>query len=759
MRRARALGYRAGVPRLPRPRALRRSTWVVTVVGAVVSLAAVCGCRDGDRRVPVIDLVEELPYADVRCEPVALDIGSPQARDSLVRGWYDDERSPRTGRSFAWSRGGRSEIRFHVGRARPLSVTITASPFAAPGLPQHGVRVLVNELEIARIELRRGWQEYTFELPREALHHGSNRLALVFDRVWVPAEVRDGTDDRRRLAMAVDVVRFHGTEVTTGVSRTGRTLSIPAGCAVDWYLDPPAEGSVTLSGVGLVRDGGLVLEATARTDGHDELLLERVSRSQGTVRWELPRRGEPVRLRFEAMGEGSAAPGRSIVVEQPLVTAARTATLRPQQPKVSARGGMGDGSAGPNIVVYLVDALRADHLGCYGAGDDASPRVDAFAAEAVVFEDAVAQSSWTKAAVASIFTGLWPPAHGVHGPHDRLPEDLPTMPELLHAGGYLTAAFVANAYVGRSFGFDRGFEHFEFLKHTVGDSAVIHERVVRWLDRTPSGRPFFLYVHTVDPHAPYAPPDRFRRRFADEVGAPEIGGVSTVRSLARGERVASGRMADDLRALYRAEVAFNDFNFGRLVDELKRRGLFENSLIIFTSDHGEAFGEHGSWTHGLDLYGESLRIPLVLRFPGGAHGGLRVRPTVQQADLLPTVLAAGGVTPPSRLDGTDLSGIMARPVDRAVLCYLDYWGKRGAALLLGRWKLIRPLSEDFGLDVALFDRANDPDERHDLAAELPIRTGYLGTQMKRGLVRGRAPIEVEIDARTRSELEALGYIE
>jgi arylsulfatase A-like enzyme len=732
----------------------------VASAGILLPLLLAAGCRAAEPLETVVDLVEELPFAQVRCEPTTVDLGTPQGRNHLIRGWYEDERSGRTGRSFVWSRGDRSEIEFHLGRQRPLSVTVAVSPFAAPGLPDQELRVLLNEHEVARIRLRRGWQEATFELSTDALHEGANRLVLIPDHVWVPAEVREGSDDRRRLAVALDTIFFAGTEGATGVSvGADQTLSIPAGCVVDWYLDPPAGGSLMLAGILLEGSADLGLEITLRRDRHADVPLESVRRGRGSVRLDLPQQKGPLGLRFEAVTEGAADPGRRVSIDRPQVVAARTLAVRSPPPTLEAPAEASTGARRPNVIIYLVDALRADHLGCYGSDRLVSPRIDEFAAEATVFEDAVAQSSWTKAAVASIFTGVWPPAHGVHGPHDRLPEDLPTMPELLRDSGYRTAAVVANAYVGRSFGFDRGFEHFEFLKHTVGDSSVIHSRLTGWLDQVPPAESFFLYVHTVDPHAPYAPPEEFRHRFADEVGSPEIGGVSTVRALARGEQSASRQMTDDLRALYEAEIAFNDFNFGELVRELRQRGLFDDSLIIFVSDHGEAFGEHGAWTHGLDLHDEALRVPLVIRFPDGRHGGLRVPLTVQQADLLPTVLAAAGLTPPDGLDGDDLSAFVDRPVDRALFCYLDYWGRRGAATLFGRWKLIRPLSEDFGPGAQLYDRTSDPHEHHNLAAELPIRTGLLDTLLRRNLARRRTTIEVEIDARTRSELEALGYIE
>jgi choline-sulfatase len=732
--------------------------WLIFRAGILLPVALGTGCLAGDRRETVVDLIAELPFAEVRCEPTTIDCGSLQGRDHLIRGWYADERAGRGGQSFVWSRGDRSVVDFHLGRRRPLSVSMTVWPFSAPRLPDQALRVLLNDHEVARLQLRRGRQVVTFELLTDAQIEGANQLVFIPDHVWVPAEVHQGSDDRRQLAVAFDTIRFEGTEESTGVSvGTDQTLSIPASCRVDWYLEPPVGSALMADGVEFQRAGELGLEINLRRDGEATSRLASIRHTQGPLRLELTRHGGPVGLRFEVVaGESVVGPARRAVVKRPRLMAARSGAASTPPPVGAADAGR---TSRPNIVLYLVDALRADHLGCYGSRLGVSPRIDEFAAEATVFEDAVAQSSWTKAAVASIFTGVWPPTHGVHGPHDRLPDDLPTMPELLRDAGYHTAAVVANAYVGRSFGFDRGFEHFEFLTHTVGDSSVIHARLVQLLDQLPAAEPFFLYVHTVDPHAPYSPPDEFRHRHAAEVREPEVGQVSTVRGLARGELSASPPMTVDLRALYAAEVAFNDFNFGRLVRELRQRGQFDESLIIVVSDHGEAFGEHESWTHGLDLHDEALRIPLVVHFPGSLNRGVRVRHTVQQADLTPTVLRAAGVVPPKGLDGADLLAFADRPRDRELYCYLDYWGRRGAAVLLGEWKLIRPLSEEFGSGTQLYDRRSDPGESANLAADLPVRSGYLDALLRRKLARGRGSIGVEIDAGTRSELEALGYIE
>jgi arylsulfatase A-like enzyme len=416
----------------------------------------------------------------------------------------------------------------------------------------------------------------------------------------------------------------------------------------------------------------------------------------------------------------------------------------------------------PNVVIYLVDALRADRLGVYGCERPLSPRLDDMAAEGITFTDVTAQSSWTKAAVASIFTGIWPREHGVNGPDDRLPDHLITLPEILSAAGYRSGAVVANAYVGKPFGFARGFDSFEYLEHGQGRSEDVHDRIVQWFDRRhDDDAPFFLYIHTIDPHAPYAPPRPYIETFAPEVVDPTVGRVEIVRGLVLGSVEPSEDLGRDLRALYDAEVAANDAMLGRLIDLLEDQGELDDTLLIFTSDHGEAFGEHGTWTHGLDLYREVLDIPLVVRLPGAAAAGQRIESPVQHIDLLPSILASCGIDAPAGLAGEAIfaaHGPVAPHPDRDVYAYLDYWGRTGAAVLHEDWKLIRPLSAEFGSQIELYRRSDDREEKKNLGETAPIRRGWLEAKLANALETRSKGVTTEVDSETKKQLEALGYL-
>ncbi len=282
-------------------------------------------------------------------------------------------------------------------------------------------------------------------------------------------------------------------------------------------------------------------------------------------------------------------------------------------------------------MIYLIDTLRADHLGCYGYARPTSPRIDRLAAEGVRAPTRARRArgpspAWRACSPASTRAST-APSCAPSGSRRRSS----SLSERLAAAGYETALFTTNTNVTARFGFDQGFEEFHYLSRGLGrgkrehySSSEINREVFAWLERRDRSRPFFLFVHTLDPHDPYRPAEEFRRALAPEV---DVESACCARSnvLEALSPEAARLRARDAAALYDAEIAENDAAFGELVDELERRGLAETTAVLLTSDHGEEFYEHGGWKHGFTLYEEQLRVPFVLRLPGRAHAGARRR--------------------------------------------------------------------------------------------------------------------------------------
>ncbi len=300
------------------------------------------------------------------------------------------------------------------------------------------------------------------------------------------------------------------------------------------------------------------------------------------------------------------------------------------------------------VILFTVDTLRADRLGFHGHDRPTSPNLDLLAGESIVFENAITPRSKTTPAVASLMTGLLPHRHGVRSLYQPLSEGPATLAGLLAEAGYETAAFVSNFVLKRDFsGLDRGFERYDEEMPTREPRRPIYERsasdtaaaVRRWLAE-PRERPFFLWVHWMDPHGPYRPPvAHFEAAGGERLPREAIPDYQYLGTEDRAAYVAA----------YDSEIRCLDEEMGALLGELRARGLLDRSLFAFTADHGESLGEHGEvFEHGANVYEPCARVPFLVRPPGGR--GARVREPASLVDLVPTVLAVLGL-PARRLDG------------------------------------------------------------------------------------------------------------
>jgi choline-sulfatase len=418
----------------------------------------------------------------------------------------------------------------------------------------------------------------------------------------------------------------------------------------------------------------------------------------------------------------------------------------------------------PHVFIYLVDALRADHLGCYGYRRPTSPRVDAFAREATAFR-AIAPSSWTKASVASLFTGRSPLVHRAQDRGDTLVPEAVTLSERLGAAGYRTYALYGNTWVGETFGLDQGFEERRLLP---ARSDRLTRPLLARLQRLAPAERLFAYVHTIDPHAPYEPTPEYRRLFAPRGSTlTRVSALWLEDAATRGRRgePLSPRRVEEITALYDAEIAFNDRQFGLFLEELKRRGLYDDSLIVFTSDHGEELFDHGGVTHGHTLFREVLEVPLIVKWPRGvsAPAGASGTPA-QLLDVLPTVLDCAGLPRPPGLEGRSL--LRPPPADvppegRGILSYLDLDGLKMQSATEGRWKLVR-----HGAVEALRPRLELYDleagrETKDVAGAHPALAGHLAAQLAAEAARRPRtppPPQAVTPPDTVERLRALGYV-
>ena len=413
----------------------------------------------------------------------------------------------------------------------------------------------------------------------------------------------------------------------------------------------------------------------------------------------------------------------------------------------------------PNILLVTLDTTRSDRLGCYGYDQDTSPELDRLASESIVYHRAYSTSSWTLPAHASLFTGKFPSSHGARYEEDgplkltsaidgpkawdqiavrTLAANEITIAEILQKNGYRTGAAVGGPWLKRIFGLSKGFEFYDDdgISSVNGRAATdVSDAGIRFLDQM-DDRPFFLFLNYFDAHFPYKPPAAFRPLFHNEVGS-----------------VPQSR-------LYDAEIRYADLELGRLVTELRERGLYDETLILVTADHGELLGEHGTTGHSDFLYQEVIRIPLILKLPASNRTPLRPEDSpIQLLDLFPMILAHADISAPPGIQAA-LPSEPRHPIVAEI--YPSQTKRRKGnwrVLIEDHWKL---LWSSTGAH-ALFDLDRDPEESVNRMSEFPERGRSMAAALERYLEAlpepGPAGPPARIDAETERALQELGYIE
>lgn len=446
----------------------------------------------------------------------------------------------------------------------------------------------------------------------------------------------------------------------------------------------------------------------------------------------------------------------------------------------------------PNIILISIDTMRADHLGCYGYARDTSPVFDQLAADGLRFETVFCPVPSTTPSHATMLTGLSPQTHGARANAFAVPDSITTLAERLVAAGYATGGFTSCVLLDDRFRFSQGYEtyiesgHVERLEPLEFDlliqTLVVKEIADKLRGRYAGGsdptilsakkwlahnreRPFFLFLHLLDPHTPYEPLEPYRSMFPRETA-----GLENTLWAQQGRSLAA--LARNI-ALYDGEIAAADAKIGELLDYLDASGLRDRTLVVLTSDHGENLKNHEPFFGHWDIYESSLRVPLILRFPGVLRSGRVVPGIVENSSIVPTILSLAGQPVPDVFDGDDLAALIdgtAEIADRFAVAAAGRY-----ALRMEDWKV----AVDFRAgQVELYDLVSDPAERRDvLALRTEQSEAYaryedraremeriLRTELERreGFIRQDpdAPLPIEqLDRRTIESLKALGYID
>jgi len=405
----------------------------------------------------------------------------------------------------------------------------------------------------------------------------------------------------------------------------------------------------------------------------------------------------------------------------------------------------------PNIVLITLDTTRADRMGFLGSDRDLTPNLDALAHQSSVFKHAYAQAPLTPTSHASILTGTYPQFHQVSDFRVPLTKDLPFLPEILRAHGYHTAAFVGSIVLeptpSYAPGFNRGFDTYDagFHYQAPGEDryhsferrgAEVVAHALSWLARHPKG-PFFIWIHLYDAHDPYDPPEPYKTKYASEP--------------------------------YDGEIAYVDSAIGKFLRQMKLRGLYDGSIIAVMADHGESLGAHGENTHGIFLYDETIRVPLLIKLPHQLQTEKRIENHVELVDVLPTLLETVRISIPAAVQGVSLLPLIKPAAgagtenawrDRPAYAETDYphssfgWSPE-RSLRAGKYLYIQAPRRE------LYDQPADPQTEHNLAERSSAVADTLAEQLdtiRKKTSNSREAPKASVDPTAQEKLAALGYV-
>ncbi len=452
-----------------------------------------------------------------------------------------------------------------------------------------------------------------------------------------------------------------------------------------------------------------------------------------------------------------------------------------------------------NIIMISLDTTRADHIACYGHPFIKTPHIDNFAKESVLFKQHVVTSTATLPSHTSLMTGTYPHTHGVLRNGRVVNKKNIMLAETLKAAGFTTAAFIGAITLGQEFLFDQGFDKFDsqfkFIVHekriNMYQSRAEHvtDATLNWLDKSMkkkannnnSKKKYFLFCHYYDPHLPYDAPEPYKGMYRknDSTFNHSMDVVEDNRAILRKDASPEAlKLAKAYDSEYCAEITYCDHHLGRLMDSLKQRGLYDNSLIIITGDHGETINEHFcKLSHSMSVYETEILVPLIVRFPGGQFGGQRLSRLVSNIDVMPTILHLLGLEDNKNIEGQSFAGLVdgvlapRDPVFSEATSpqwlpeYDDdpVWPnrKKFQCVRTERYKFVMRTTDN---QYGLYDLKNDPNELDNLLLHKKKFDTKLVQSLKKQLDQWSSDVNLVGESKmTESEeaikaLESLGYV-
>jgi arylsulfatase A-like enzyme len=749
-----------------------------------ILLLLFASCRSYSHREALNDipLIQQLAYAEKIPDSQLILFGTTSAKSYLKSGWSNFEKDRNT--PFQWAVSKSSILDFECRRHSPYYLYVKMKSFF-----DNAAEIFLNNNLVGNISVAEEPEVATIDLPEKFLVNGRNVLEFRFSELK-PSPV---ATDKRQLAAAVYFAlvspskyfgqlpaqqhsniywdtgeitlkgkqvpaisvqtptefRFYQRLNSSGVFRFG-TYYKPSPLTEQ---DDFADFSITLQ-----RDG----------DGSHQIFHQRVT--DDTLDFhEIPlsRLGDKidegiykVTLRIDRNSSFNSSKTAWVNPILLLENSSRQ-TGKMQEAKIEE---LRKQNRNANVIVILLDAGAAKHFGCYGYKRNTTPNIDALAKQSYVFDHSYCQAVYTLASTASLMSGLYPYHHRIVARKSRLPSDIFTLAEAFDRGGYETGTFVANGNASGIFGMTQGFreigEVFRDANYT-GWGQDITKRFSRWLDNNPNKR-FFAYLHYREPHAPFNPPPGWIEKFTD----PNYKGVREAsyelrQQMNMGKISATQADRDYIASLYDANLAYADSQVGEIIQKLKHYKIFDRTILIVTSDHGEAFWEHNFQGHNSQLYEESMRTPLVIKLSQPVPEK-RISNPVRTIDMFPMLVDLLNFSRKGlHLDGKSYVSYFAGGSADGRDVISNNLGEHVFAYIGDQYKYI--VSPTYGTEE-MYNLQADPLEKNNVVKLEPVRAGYYRSQLLGRISQikksGRWKVEqAVIDESARENLKALGYVD
>jgi arylsulfatase A-like enzyme len=705
-------------------------------------------------------------------------------RKYLIKGWKSFNQDDKTQIAFRLTEGSFSSLQFQLTSSSDIKIIFRCEPSEQKEKGFQAAEVSVNDKPLQELNFPKE-KDYKFNIPSTMLKYGTNTITFRWRHQDIPVRF-----------FSLKILRIQAEprpQAEENISITSNqeepAFQVPRGAILEYFINLPKDPVLKF---GLYRENA----EPGHSKAHIAVYNENGEKITNTYTLKHSEKQQDLEIKLKEFKKETVKivfsnditndPNTSVSWINPIIlsssrknelTVWETENLETVRSS-SKRNKNELSSEGPHVFIYLVDTLRTDHLGCYNYEKNTSPYLYKFSKESLLFNNCYANASWTKPAVASILTGLYPNKHHGEDEREKVSDEAKFLSEILRSNGYNTIYLTSNGNSSASFNFDQGNDHYKLVgkknRNQFFSSEVINSEFSKLIEDNPhlTEKPIFAFLHTIDPHDPYTPKAPFLKFVTPDKKRQNLRRVRNALNRKMAGTL-SQKDLDYMMSLYDCEILHNDHSFGKFIEFLKSKDLYENSMIIFISDHGEQFNEHGNFRHGRSIYNEEVHIPLVIKFPDKEYEGLKSDVFVSQVDILPTILDYLGINIPSEVDGISILKFLERQDIKRTIFIKQYCFRKSFVGFISPSEqskhIIRYQYPNFDemLSYEKFNLQNDMGEHNNLFTSgstffmqfIKYQADYLLSLIHRTSMQREEDVDLEtLDPKTREALKALGYL-